>query len=239
MRKERLDKVLANMGIGTRKEVREIMKAGMVTVNGSIIKTPNLKVDIEKDIIICGGQIVRYREFIYLMLNKPQGIVSSTDDPRNSTVIELLDGFYKNFKPFPVGRLDKDTEGLLIITNDGKLAHNLLSPKKEVDKTYYAKVDGVLGKEHTKEFKKGILLDDGYITLPAKLEIVDSDIISTVKITIQEGKYHQVKRMIGALGMRVIYLKRIKIGTLLLDDNLEPGRYRELTEEEVSLLLNS
>lgn len=239
MRKERLDKVLANMGIGTRKEVKAMIKVGMVTVNDNTIRSSDLKVDTENDIITCGGQVVRYREFIYLMMNKPQGIVSSTDDPRNSTVLELLDDFYQNFKPFPVGRLDKDTEGLLLITNNGKLAHNLLSPKKGVEKTYYAKIDGILEKEHIEEFDKGILLDDDYFTLPAKLEILDSDIISTAQITIQEGKYHQVKRMIGALGMRVLYLKRIRMGPLLLDEKIEPGQYRELTEEEISLLLNS
>ncbi|WP_422485299.1 pseudouridine synthase [Gudongella sp. DL1XJH-153] len=238
MRKERLDKVLANMGVGTRKEVKEMIKAGMVTINGNIVKAADFKVNVEEDEIICGGQMIRYREFVYLMMNKPHGMVSSTDDPRDSTVIELLDDFYKNFRPFPVGRLDKDTEGLLLITNDGKLAHDLLSPKKKVGKTYYATIDGALEEEHVEIFKKGILLEDGYTTLPAELKILSSGVISVAEITIQEGKYHQVKRMIGALGMRVSYLKRIRMGPISLDESLEPGQYRELTEEEITSLLN-
>lgn len=238
MRKERLDKVLSNMGIGTRKEVKEMIKAGMVTLNGSVVKAADYKVNVDEDEIICGGQRVRYREFVYLMMNKPSGMVSSTDDPRDSTVIELLDDFYKNFRPFPVGRLDKDTEGLLLITNDGKLAHDLLSPKNKVDKTYFATIEGVLEEEHVEAFKKGILLEDGYNTLPAVLSIISSGVISAAEITIQEGKYHQVKRMMGTLGMRVTYLKRLRMGPISLDETLEPGQYRELTENEITLLLN-
>ncbi len=238
MRKERLDKVLSNMGIGTRKEVKEMIKAGMVTINGNTIKSADYKVNVEEDEIICGGQRVRYREFVYLMMNKPSGMVSSTDDPRDSTVIELLDDYYKNFRPFPVGRLDKDTEGLLLITNDGKLAHDLLSPKNKVDKTYFATIEGVLEDEHVEAFEKGILLEDGYNTLPAVLRIISSGVISAAEITIQEGKYHQVKRMMGALGMRVSYLKRLRMGPIPLDKILEPGQYRELTEDEINLLLN-
>ena len=238
MRKERLDKVLANMGVGTRKEVKEMIKAGMVTVNGKVIKAADLKVDVEGDEIVCGGKRIIYREFIYLQMNKPKDMVSSTDDPRDSTVIELLDDFYRSFRPFPVGRLDKDTEGLLLITNDGKLAHDLLSPKKKVDKAYYARIEGRLTEDHVEEFRKGILLDDGYHTLPAEMRIISSGPVSTAEITIQEGKYHQVKRMVGALGMRVSYLRRIRMGPLHLDQSLEPGQYRELTEEEISLLLD-
>ncbi|MGM0396573.1 MAG: pseudouridine synthase [Bacillota bacterium] len=238
MRKERLDKVLANMGVGTRKEVKEIIKAGMVSVNDKITKAADHKVDIDVDIIVCGGKRVRYREFIYIQMNKPKGMISSTDDPRESTVMELLDDSYQNFRPYPVGRLDKDTEGLLLITNDGKLAHELLSPRKKVDKTYYARIDGELADEHVQAFKEGILLEDGYHTLPADLRIISTGVVSTAEITIQEGKYHQVKRMIGALGMRVVYLKRIRMGPLMLDESLQPGQYRELSDEEIELLLN-
>lgn len=238
MRKERLDKVLGNMGVGTRKEVKAIIKVGMVHVNGSVVKNPDFKVNVDEDIIMCGGKRVQYREFIYLMLNKPQGMISSTDDPRDSTVIELLDDYYRNFRPFPVGRLDKDTEGLLLITNNGKLGHELLSPRKKVDKTYFAQIDGVLLEEHIDAFKAGIVLEDGYRTLPARLEILSSGVISTAEVTIQEGKYHQVKRMFGALGMRVVYLKRISMGPLALDGDLEPGDYRELAEEEINLLMD-
>jgi len=238
VRKERLDKVLANMGVGTRKEVKEMVKAGMVTVNGKVMKASDFKVDVEEDEIICGGKRIRYREFIYLQMNKPKDMVSSTDDPRESTVVELLDDFHRNFRPFPVGRLDKDTERLLLITNDGKLAHDLLSPKKKVDKAYLARIEGRLTEEHVEEFGRGILLEDGYHTLPAELRIISSGPVSTAEITIQEGKYHQVKRMVGALGMRVSYLKRIRMGPLHLDQSLEPGQYRELTEEEIRLLLD-
>lgn len=236
MKKERIDKILGHMGIGSRKEIKEFAKKGLIKINGSVIKSSDFKVDPESDIIEYMNSVIEYREFIYIMMNKPQGLISSTDDPRESLVIDLLDDYYKNFKPFPIGRLDKDTEGLLLISNDGKLAHDLLSPKKKVGKTYYVQVMGYVDEEHVEKFKEGILLDDGYNTLPANLEILVSDNISKVNLTIMEGKYHQVKRMFGALGMRVTYLKRISMGELLLDLTLEPGEYRELREEEISLL---
>lgn len=236
MKKERIDKILGHMGIGSRKEIKEFAKKGLIKINGSVIKSSDFKVDPESDIIEYMNSVIEYREFIYIMMNKPQGLISSTDDPRESLVIDLLDDYYKNFKPFPIGRLDKDTEGLLLIANDGKLAHDLLSPKKKVGKTYYVQVMGYVDEEHVEKFKEGILLDDGYNTLPANLEILVSDNISKVNLTIMEGKYHQVKRMFGALGMRVTYLKRISMGELLLDLTLEPGEYRELREEEINLL---
>lgn len=236
MKKERIDKILGHMGIGSRKEIKEFAKKGLIKINGSVIKSSDFKVDPESDIIEYMNSVIEYREFIYIMMNKPQGLISSTDDPRESLVIDLLDDYYKNFKPFPIGRLDKDTEGLLLISNDGKLAHDLLSPKKKVGKTYYVQVMGYVDEEHVEKFKEGILLDDGYNTLPANLEILVSDNISKVNLTIMEGKYHQVKRMFGALGMRVTYLKRISMGELLLDLTLEPGEYRELREEEINLL---
>lgn len=236
MKKERIDKILGHMGIGSRKEIKEFAKKGLIKINGAVIKSSDFKVDPESDIIEYMNSVIEYREFIYIMMNKPQGLISSTDDPRESLVIDLLDDYYKNFKPFPIGRLDKDTEGLLLISNDGKLAHDLLSPKKKVGKTYYVQVMGYVDEEHVEKFKEGILLDDGYKTLPANLEVLVSDDISKVNLTIMEGKYHQVKRMFGALGMRVTYLKRISMGELLLDLTLEPGEYRELREEEISLL---
>ncbi len=236
MKKERIDKILGHMGIGSRKEIKEFAKKGLIKINGAVIKSSDFKVDPESDIIEYMNSVIEYREFIYIMMNKPQGLISSTDDPRESLVIDLLDDYYKNFKPFPIGRLDKDTEGLLLISNDGKLAHDLLSPKKKVGKTYYVQVMGYVEEEHVEKFKEGILLDDGYKTLPANLEVLVSDNISKVNLTIMEGKYHQVKRMFGALGMRVTYLKRISMGELLLDLTLEPGEYRELREEEISLL---
>ncbi len=233
---ERLDKVLANMGYGSRKDVKKYIKDGIVKVNGNIIKDREMKVNPYKDEIIFQGEVVNYREFIYLMMNKPQGLVSSTDDPLTRTVIDLLSDEYLIYEPFPVGRLDKDTEGLLLISNDGKLAHELLSPKKGVDKTYFSEVDGTVEQEHIGIFNKGVTLDDGYVTLPAKLEILESGVLSRINLTIQEGKYHQVKRMFEAIGMKVLFLKRISMGPLKLDESLEPGEYRELTEEEINML---
>lgn len=233
---ERLDKVLANMGYGSRKDVKNFIKKGIVKVNGNIIKDNEFKVSPYEDEIFYKDEEVNYREYIYLIMNKPQGLVSSTEDPLTKTVIDLLDDKHLIYKPFPVGRLDKDTEGLLLISNDGKLAHELLSPKKGVDKTYFAQVEGRVDASHIEIFNQGIELEDGYKTLPAQLEILESDEQSKINLTIQEGKYHQVKRMFEALGMRVTFLKRISMGPLSLDPTLSPGEYRELTEDEINIL---
>ena len=235
---ERLDKVLANMGYGSRKDVKKIIKDGRVKVNDEVVLNVEFKVNPVEDEIFIDDEKLIYREFIYLMMNKPQGVVSSTDDPASATVLDILDEEYLIYNPFPVGRLDKDTEGLLLITNDGKLAHELLSPKKKVNKKYYVEVEGCVEEKHKKVFERGIRLDDGYKTLPSNLEIIDSGDISKVYLTIQEGKFHQVKRMFQAIEMKVIYLKRISMGNLVLDENLAPGEYRELTEDEISLLKN-
>lgn len=236
IKKERLDKILSNMGYGSRKDIKKIIKEGRVQVNDKIVKNNSMKIDPYKDKVTLDGIKVDYRKYIYLMLNKPKDVVSSTDDPINRTVLDLIDEEYLIFNPFPAGRLDKDTEGLLLLTNDGKLAHELLSPKKGVDKTYYVEVDGFVEEDHKDQFKDGILLDDGYKTLPAKLEILESNVFSKVKLAIKEGKFHQVKRMFQAIDMEVIYLKRISMGNLKLDENLNPGEYRELTDEEIILL---
>lgn len=238
IKKERIDKVLSNMGYGSRKDVKRFIKEGRVTVNESIILENEFKVNPYEDEIYFNGQEVIYRKYIYLMMNKPQGLVSSTDDPLTRTVIDLLSEDYLIYKPFPVGRLDKDTEGLLMISNDGKLAHELLSPKKGVNKKYYVEVDGYIKESNIEDFKEGVILEDGYKTLPANLEIIKGDIISKAYLTIQEGKYHQVKRMFESLEMKVIFLKRISMGPLELDETLELGQYRELTEEEINTLKN-
>ena len=235
---QRLDKVLGNMGYGSRKELGKYIKSGMAKVNGEVILKNDFKVDPYIDEILFNGEEVLYRKYIYLMMNKPQGLVSSTDDPLTRTVIDILDDEYLIYNPFPVGRLDKDTEGLLMISNDGKLAHELLSPKKGVNKKYYAEIDGYVENEHIFKFKEGILLEDGYTTLPSKLEIIKGDVVSHAFVTIQEGKYHQVKRMFASLGMRVIFLKRISMGPLVLDESLEPGEYRELSDNEIKSLKN-
>ncbi|AIS60672.1 pseudouridine synthase [Listeria ivanovii] len=231
----RLDKLLSHTGYGSRREVKPLLKSGSVTVNGTIQKDSKLQVNPEKDQITVHGNPVVYQEFVYFMLHKPQNVVSATEDNLSETVIDLLAQEDTLTNPFPVGRLDKDTEGLLIITNDGTLAHNLLSPKKHIDKTYYAKIEGNVTVADIEAFQTGITLDDGYTCKPAHLEIITP---SEINVTIQEGKFHQVKRMFAATGKTVTYLKRISMGKLKLDEALRLGEYRSLTDEELALLQN-
>ncbi|WP_203246611.1 pseudouridine synthase [Sporosarcina beigongshangi] len=233
----RLDKLLSNMGFGSRKEVKQLLKKGAVRVNAEAVKDAALHINVEKDEVTILGERVVYKEFIYLMMHKPQGVLSATEDNRDRTVIDLLDADSQHFEPFPVGRLDKDTEGFLLLTNDGKLAHNLLSPKKGVPKTYYAHVEGVVTEEDVERFAEGVILDDAYLTKPGKLRILKSADVSEIELTITEGKFHQVKRMFAAVDKKVVYLKRLSMGPLSLDDKLPLGSYRELTEEELDLLL--
>ncbi|PKR84353.1 pseudouridine synthase [Heyndrickxia camelliae] len=234
----RLDKLLANVGYGSRKDVKKILKDGVVKVNQVIAKDGKIQVNPTVDIITIYGESVNYKQFIYLMMNKPQGVISATEDYHDKTVIDLLDIEDAVLNPFPVGRLDKDTEGLLLITNDGGLAHKLLSPKKHVPKTYFAVINGMVTESDVEAFHKGVILDDGYETKPGELKILKSGNHSDIELTITEGKFHQVKRMFEAVGKKVIYLKRITMGPLQLDENLELGEYRELTEEEVEQLKN-
>ncbi|AEO26684.1 rRNA pseudouridine synthase [Listeria monocytogenes] len=231
----RLDKLLSHTGFGSRKEVKPLLKSGAVVVNGTIQKDSKTQVNPDKDQITVHGTPVVYQEFVYFMLHKPQNVVSATEDNVSETVIDLLAQEDTLTDPFPVGRLDKDTEGLLIITNDGTLAHNLLSPKKHIDKTYYAKIDGDVTAEDVEAFAAGIELDDGYTCKPARLEIITPN---EIKVTIQEGKFHQVKRMFAARGKSVSYLKRISMGNLQLDESLALGEYRPLTEAELAILQN-
>lgn len=234
---ERIDKILSNLGYGTRKDLKKIVKNRMVQVNGITIKDSAMKVDPEKDKIVINGEEIFYREFIYLMMNKPAGVISATFDNKDETVIDLLEVEHQVFEPFPVGRLDKDTVGLLLLTNDGDLNHRLISPKWKVDKVYFAKIDQKVTEEDIEKFKHGITLDDGYRCKEAILEIQKaSEEGSEIVLTIQEGKFHQVKRMFEAVGKKVTYLKRIEFGTLPLDEDLEEGEYRELTEEEIAIL---
>ncbi|MGY4796941.1 pseudouridine synthase [Lysinibacillus sp. FSL K6-0057] len=235
----RLDKLLANMGYGSRKEVKQLLKQKAVTVDGAYVKDAALHVDPEQQMVSVFGERVVYTEFVYLMMNKPPGVISATEDLRDETVIDLLEPLQQHFQPFPVGRLDKDTEGLLLLTNDGVLAHNLLSPKKHVPKVYYAQIEGVVTEEDVEKFANGVELDDGYVTKPGKLVILKSAQQSEIELMIQEGKFHQVKRMFEAVGKRVTYLKRISMGSLTLDENLALGEYRELTTEELNGLQNN
>lgn len=237
----RLDKYLADMGIGTRQEVKRYIRKGEVTLDGGVVKSPEQKVDPEKQKVCFRGKSVSYAQFEYYMLNKPAGVVSATEDRNDKTVLQCIES-RKRKDLFPVGRLDKDTEGLLLITNDGALAHQLLSPKKHVDKIYYAKVDGRVTEETGQHFSRGVNIgteEAPEMTLPARLEILKSDDISEIRLTIQEGKYHQVKRMFASQGMKVIYLKRESMGPLVLDENLRPGDYRALNDQEIEWLCNS
>lgn len=231
----RLDKFLADMSIGTRSEVKSYIKKGMVTVNDTIVKTPELKINEKDDKVSISGREVCYAEFEYFMLNKPSGYVSATEDKKERTVLELIkDNKRKDL--FPIGRLDKDTEGLLIISNDGDMAHKLLSPAHHIDKVYYAIIDGLVTDEHIKIFAEGIDIGEGIITKPGNLKILKSADKSEIELKIYEGKFHQVKRMFEAVGMKVIYLRRISMGEISLDDSLKTGEYRRLTEEEVKRL---
>ena len=241
-KKIRLDKLLGHMGCGSRSEIKKWAKIGLIQVNGRVIKDSGLQVDPDADEVLLDGEQIRYREFVYIMLNKPQGVISATEDIRERTVIDLLPEELRHFEPFPVGRLDKDTEGLLLLTNDGKLAHELLSPKKHVPKTYVATVRGRVDSKDGEAFQQGVELDDGYVTKPAHLVIrgheeqSDGTVHSFIELTITEGKFHQVKRMFESVGKQVIYLKRIRMGELELDSALKLGQWRECTEEELTLL---
>lgn len=201
-KKQRIDKILSNLGYGSRSEIKKYCKQGSVVVNGSEVSNPGTQVDTENDEILFNGEEVIYREYIYLMMNKPAGYISATTDKYDPTVLDLIDLSYLVFEPFPVGRLDKDTEGLLVLTNDGKLSHRVLSPKKHVPKTYYAKIDGVVTEEDVEAFLEGVVLDDGYKTMPSQLNILKSDDESEIELTIHEGKFHQVKRMFESVGKK-------------------------------------
>ena len=217
----RLDKFLADMGKGTRSALKEAVRKGRVRVNGEVIKKADIKVRIPGDTVTLDGEEVAYDVMEYYMLNKPQGVVSATED--------------KKYPTFPVGRLDLDTEGLLLITNDGDLAHRLLSPKKHVDKVYYARCRGTVREGAAEEFARGIRLPDGLLCLPAELTVLSYDRIqdeSEIRLRIREGKFHQVKRMMEAAGCPVLFLKRLSMGPLVLDENLKPGEYRPLTDTE-------
>ena len=237
----RLDKFLVACAVGSRTEVKNLLKAGRVTVNGKKEKSVKLQINEEKDEIRFDDQVLEYEEFVYYMMNKPQGVISATEDPKHRTVLDLLDDYGRAKEVFPVGRLDIDTHGLLLLTNDGKLAHALLSPKRHVDKTYLAQVKGIMTQEDVDAFAKGIPLKD-FTCQPARLELVSVDPEknqSLVRVTIAEGKFHQVKRMVAYCGKEVVDLQRFTMGTLILDENLKRGEWRRLTKEELEELLVS
>lgn len=229
----RLDKYLAEMGAGTRKEVRKMIRDGRVSINGHKETDPGRKVAESEEVCADGAPVV-YEKYVYYMLHKPAGVISATEDAREKTVLDLIDE-KKRKGLFPVGRLDRDTEGLLLITNDGELAHRLLSPKRHVDKVYLARLDGPVGEPERKLFAQGLKVDETLTALPAELEILDGG--NEVRVTVREGKYHQVKRMFRAVGREVLYLKRLSMGPLVLDEQLPAGAYRRLTREEESAII--
>ena len=233
----RLDKCLAHCGLGTRSEVKSLLKAKRITVNGKVVTNGKVQVDPKTDELMFDGEKIQYEEFVYIMMNKPKGVVSATEDNLHKTVLDLIDPVYFKKGVFPVGRLDIDTHGLLLLTNDGELAHRLLSPKKHVTKIYQARVEGVMTAEDVTAFEKGIVLSDGTECMPARLDILSTtQDESIVQIHLKEGKFHQVKRMVKACGKTVVDLERLTMGPLRLDKGLALGESRPLTEEERQLL---
>ena len=237
----RLDKYLVACAVGSRTEVKNFLKTGRVTVNGKKAKSAKLQINEDTDEICFDGEKLDYEEFVYYMMNKPQGVISATEDPKHKTVLDLLDDLARSKEVFPVGRLDIDTHGLLLLTNDGKLAHALLSPKRHVDKTYLAQVKGIMTDADVETLAQGIPLKD-FTCQPAKLELVSVDTEkhqSLVRVTIAEGKFHQVKRMVAYCGKEVVDLQRLTMGTLTLDEDLQRGEWRRLSKEELEGLLES
>ena len=237
----RLDKFVVACAVGSRTEVKNFLKSGRVTVNGKKEKSAKLQIDEETDEICFDGQKLDYEEFVYYMMNKPKGVISATEDPKHKTVLDLLDDYARAKEVFPVGRLDIDTHGLLLLTNDGKLAHALLSPKRHVDKIYLARINGVMTDADVETFAQGVPLKD-FTCQPAKLELVSVDTEkeeSLVRVSIAEGKFHQVKRMVGYCGKEVVDLQRLSMGTLTLDEDLKRGEWRRLSKEELEGLLES
>lgn len=228
----RLDKYLAHANYGTRREVKKIIRSGWVSVNDQIVKNDDFKIDENKDIICVDNEQVIYQQFYYIMLNKPNGYVSATIDDRYPTVIDLI---YEDYALdlFPVGRLDLDTEGLLLLTNDGSLSHELLSPKKHVDKEYYVELEKDFNDQDIKTLEAGVAINDQEVCKEAKVKRIDNN---KMMLIIQEGKYHQVKRMMHAIDNEVTYLKRVRMGSLKLDETLPLGEYRALNEEEIKML---
>ena len=230
----RLDKFLCDLQYGTRSGIRKDIKNGLVSVNGTVTRKNDLQIDENRDEIKYCGKRCIYRKYVYYMLHKPAGTVSATEDRREKTVVSLLKDTGRN-DLFPVGRLDKDTEGLLLMTNDGNLAHNLLSPKKHVEKKYYVELERTLGEEDRKALETGVDIGEERLTFPAKVEQITE---TSIFLIITEGKYHQVKRMMQAVENEVVYLKRVAMGGIFLDENLPQGAYRELTEDEMGIIVS-
>jgi len=236
MEKQRLDKLIASMGSFSRREVKILLREGRILADGVPVSSAEGKYDPETTEISVDGVALGYRRYTYLMMNKPAGVLSATRDGTGKTVLDLLEPELRKLDLFPAGRLDKDSEGLLLLTNDGQLAHRLLSPRHHVDKIYYVRTEGKLTEEDCRAFAEGMTLGDGLQCLPAGLTILRAGEISEAQVTLREGKFHQVKRMLSALGKPVLYLSRVQMGNLTLDSSLAPGEYRFLTTPEVTEL---
>lgn len=236
---KRLDKILSDAGAAGRRELKTIIRSGRVSVNGVAVLTPDAKVDETSAVITLDGAVVRTAAESYYIMDKPSGVVTATEDRAQKTVLDLLPPEVRRLGLFPVGRLDKDTEGLLLLTNEGGLAHDLLSPRHHVDKVYYARVAGRLTEEDCRAFDAGMTLDDGLVCQPAGLEILSVGEESEARVTLREGKFHQVKRMLAHRGKPVLYLERIQMGNLPLDPALPRGKFRFLTAEELEKLKDS
>lgn len=237
----RLDKYLSDSGFGSRSQVKELIRSKSVRVNEHVVTSPKQSIDTQVDSVTVNQEPVHYEKYVYYMLNKPKGVISATEDDKHATVMDLLDSIAVVKEAFPVGRLDIDTHGLLLITNNGGLAHALLSPKRHVSKTYRALVQGIMTQEDQEKFQEGIVLEDGFKCMPARLSILESNAIeetTLVEITIKEGKFHQVKRMVKACGKTVMDLQRLSMGDLHLDPNLQKGDFRVLTNQERNMLKN-
>ena len=233
---QRLDRLLANMGIASRRDLRKMIRDGRVSVDGKPAAEPEMKVDGEKNEIVLDGQPIRYTRFHYYMMDKPVGILTATEDGRQKTVLDLVTPEMRRMELFPVGRLDKDTSGLLLLTDDGSFAHRVISPKSAVEKMYYARVDGHQSQNDAEAFRKGLILGDGTQCLPAKLEIIGEN---ECLVTVMEGKYHQVRRMLASRGTPVIELRRLSVGKLKLDESLGAGGFRELAQDEIEAIFRS
>ncbi len=230
----RLDRLLSELGVASRSELRSIIRAGRVKVDGAVVTAPDRRVDAQINTISLDGELLRWQRFRYFMMDKPEGVLSVTEDRRQETVLDRLPPELKRLELFPVGRLDKDTSGLLLLTNDGDFAHRVISPKSGVEKRYRAEVEGVPDEADVRAFAQGIVLADGMHCLPARLEITGE---SVCYVTVMEGKYHQVKRMLAACGKPVKHLRRLSVGSLELGESLEPGGIRELGREDLCKVL--
>lgn len=235
MAKERLDKLISSQSMMTRSETSKLIKSGCVSVNGIQIKNTAFKADTEEDLIEVNGERFCYKKYIYIMMNKPEGIVSASRDPKEKTVIDIIPDSMKRPGLFPAGRLDKDTTGFVLITDDGEFAHNILSPRHHIDKTYLAETSEIIDDHYLSEMRNGMILGDEQL-LEAEIELVSNNNLPVYRIVLREGKYHQIKRMIASTNASLISLKRIKMGNLPLDETLSPGECREITEEEFRLI---